>query len=180
MKVAEARDSKGRSRRPAAGSRASRGSAASATPRKSEPKVARPKAAADGEQPIYLRIAGELKQAIADGRYPMGSRLPTELELCDQFRVSRFTAREAVRLLSNAGLVTRRQRIGTVVTALPGDARYTHDVSSIPDLFQYAQDTELRLLFIGKVALTRAMAKDFGAQAGREPADLHHAPVPQP
>jgi DNA-binding GntR family transcriptional regulator len=167
MKPAEARDSKGRSRRPVAGSRATRPAAPTARDR-SAAKAAPAKPSSDGEQPIYLRIAGELKQAIVDGRYPLGSRLPTELELCEQFGVSRFTAREAVRLLSTAGLVTRRQRIGTVVIALPSDARYTHDVSSIPDLFQYAQDTELRLLFIGKVALTKAMAKDFGAQAGEE------------
>lgn len=121
-----------------------------------------------GKQPIYRQIAGQLEQAIVDGRYPVGARLPTELELCQQFGISRFTARGAVRLLSTEGLVTRRQRVGTVVIALPGDARYSQDVTSVHDLFQYARDTELRLAYIGKIALTKALAREFAAEAGEE------------
>jgi GntR family transcriptional regulator len=123
---------------------------------------------AGASQPIYQQIAARLRAAIADGTYPVGARLPTEIELCEQFGISRFTARGAVRLLLTAGLVSRRQRVGTVVIALPGDARYSHDVTSVRDLFQYAQDTELRLVYIGKLALTKAMARDFGVDAGEE------------
>jgi DNA-binding GntR family transcriptional regulator len=119
-------------------------------------------------QPIYQQIAAQLRAAIADGTYPVGARLPTELELCEQFGISRFTARGAVRLLLTAGLVSRRQRVGTVVIALPGDARYSHDVTSVRDLFQYAQDTELRLIYIGKLALARDRAQQFGAKVGDE------------
>jgi len=122
----------------------------------------------DDGSPRYLQIARELTAAIASGRYPVGSRLPTELELCEHFAISRFTAREAVRVLSSAGLVTRRQRVGTVVIATPDEARYTHAASSISDLFQYAQDTELRLVYIGKLALARERAQQFGAQVGDE------------
>lgn len=125
-------------------------------------------ATADGAQPLYLQVARELKRAIVDGRYPVGARLPTELELCAQFGISRFTVREAVRVLATAGLVTRRQRVGTVVIALPDAARYTHDASSVRDLLQYAQDTELRFVYIGRVALSRAQARELEAEAGQE------------
>jgi len=119
-------------------------------------------------RPRYLRIAAELTAAISSGRYPIGARLPTELELCERFGISRFTAREAVRVLSSAGLVSRRQRAGTTVIATPGEARYTHDAASVRDLFQYALDTELRLLFIGKVALDKERARQFGSPSGEE------------
>jgi DNA-binding GntR family transcriptional regulator len=119
-------------------------------------------------QPRYLQIAAELKRAIASGQYPVGARLPTELELCERFKISRFTAREAVRVLASAGLITRRQRAGTVVIATPDEARYTHDAASVRDLFQYAIDTELRLLYIGKVALDKERARQFGAAVGEE------------
>ena len=119
-------------------------------------------------QPRYLQIAAELKRAIASGQYPVGARLPTELELCERFGISRFTAREAVRVLASAGLITRRQRAGTVVIATPDEARYTHDAASVRDLFQYAIDTELRLLYIGKVALDKERARQFGAAVGEE------------
>jgi GntR family transcriptional regulator len=122
----------------------------------------------DDSQPRYLRIAGDLKQAIAQGRYPVGARLPTEAELCEQFGISRFTAREAVRVLSVAGLVTRRQRVGTVVIARPDDARYTHDTSSVRGLLQYAQDTELRFVYIGRLVLGKAQARQLEAAPGAE------------
>jgi GntR family transcriptional regulator len=122
----------------------------------------------DDSAPRYLQIARELTAAIASGRYPVGARLPTELELCGHFAISRFTAREAVRVLSQAGLVTRRQRVGTVVIAMPDEARYSHAASSVSDLFQYAQDTELRLIYIGKLALARDRARQFGAKVGDE------------
>lgn len=118
--------------------------------------------------PRYLQVARELTAAIAIGQYQVGEQLPTELELCKHFQISRFTAREAVRVLSSAGLITRRQRIGTVVIATPADARYTHAAASVGDLLQYAQDTELKLMFIGRVPLAKDKAMQFGAAVGEE------------
>jgi DNA-binding GntR family transcriptional regulator len=133
-----------------------------------KPPLAASSEADDAGGPRYLKIARELTAAISDGTYPVGARLPTELELCEHFQISRFTAREAVRVLSSAGLVTRRQRIGTVVIATPDQARYTHSVANVGDLFQYAQDTELRLMFIDRIALTRDRAAQFGVEPGEE------------
>ena len=116
--------------------------------------------------PRYVEIARELTRAIADGRYAVGANLPTEADLCDRFQTSRFTARAAVQMLATAGLVTRRKRAGTIVIAAPGDANYSQRMSSVKDLLQYARDTELRLLYIGKVALEVEQAKDFGAEPG--------------
>jgi DNA-binding GntR family transcriptional regulator len=122
---------------------------------------------ADG-QPRYLQIARELKRAIVDGRYPVGAKLPTEAELCGLFGISRFTAREAIRVLSSAGLVNRRQRVGTVVIARPDEARYTHDASRVSDLMQYATDTELRFVYVGRITLSKALARELDAAAGQE------------
>lgn len=133
------------------------------------PSPVPPEDAASGDgQPRYLRVARELKEAISDGRYPIGARLPTEHQLCEQFDISRFTAREAVRLLVVDGLVTRRPRIGTVVTATADAPRYAHGATRIQDLLQYASDTELRLVYIGKIALARAQAAEFDAEVGQE------------
>ena len=141
-----------------------------ATPKRATKAAAKTATAAadDTAGPRYLQIARALTAAISDGTYPVGARLPTELELCEHFAISRFTAREAVRVLSSAGLITRRQRVGTVVIATPSEARYTHSVATVGDLFQYAQDTELRLMFIDRIALTKDRAAQFGAEAGEE------------
>jgi GntR family transcriptional regulator len=123
---------------------------------------------ADEAQPRYLQVAGQLTRAIADDTYPVGARLPTELELCEQFGISRFTAREAVRVLSSAGLISRRQRVGTVVVAKPDEARFALDVMSLRGLLQYATETELRLLYVGKTLLSKEQAKEFASTPGAE------------
>ena len=58
-------------------------------------------------RPLYQTVAEQLTSAIEQGRYPVGSMLPTEAELCTQFAVSRQTVREATRLLLQLGLVSR-------------------------------------------------------------------------
>ena len=57
----------------------------------------------------------ELRQEITDGTFRLGSQLPTEAELCEMLGVSRTVVREALRVLEDAGLVTRRHGVGTFV-----------------------------------------------------------------
>jgi len=57
----------------------------------------------------------ELRQAIARGSFRPGSQLPTEAELCQMLGVSRTVVREALRVLEEDGLVTRRHGVGTFV-----------------------------------------------------------------
>ncbi len=61
----------------------------------------------------------ELRQAITQGTYRPGSQLPTEAELCEMLGVSRTVVREAIRVLEDDGLVTRRHGIGTFVRNHP-------------------------------------------------------------
>ncbi|GAB3393229.1 phosphonate metabolism transcriptional regulator PhnF [Humibacter soli] len=60
-------------------------------------------------------IAEELRQEIADGRWPVGSKLPPEHELAERFEVHRNTVRQAVAALVIDGLVVSRRGSGTFV-----------------------------------------------------------------
>lgn len=95
--------------------------------------------------PLYQRIETLLREAIAEGRYPVGGLLPTEAELCETLRVSRHTVREALRRLKDSGLVERRQGAGTVVVAREPDRVFVQTVRDISGLFQFAADTVLEL-----------------------------------
>nr|WP_052478504.1 FCD domain-containing protein [Kibdelosporangium sp. MJ126-NF4]CEL18624.1 Transcriptional regulator, GntR family [Kibdelosporangium sp. MJ126-NF4]CTQ98109.1 Transcriptional regulator, GntR family [Kibdelosporangium sp. MJ126-NF4] len=64
-----------------------------------------------------LRIAVEMRARIDDGLWPVGTTLPTELELAREFDVSRPSVREALSALRFAGYVEPRRRRGTVVTS---------------------------------------------------------------
>ncbi len=65
--------------------------------------------------PIYARIEEDLRHGIAGGAWRIGARLPSEDELRQQYGVSRMTVRQALARLAAAGLVTKRQGIGTFV-----------------------------------------------------------------
>lgn len=64
-------------------------------------------------------LARQLRLAIADGRVPVGSRLPATRVLAAELRVSRGTVTEAYRRLVEDGQVAGRGRGGTVVVAAP-------------------------------------------------------------
>ncbi len=51
----------------------------------------------EGDLPLYQQLAELLKEGISTGRYKQGQKLPTELELCELYHVSRNTVRGALR-----------------------------------------------------------------------------------
>ena len=93
------------------------------------------------DRPQYVQIRDLMRDRIAKGQYPVGSFLPTESELCAQFTSSRHTVREALRLLTEAGLIQRRQGSGSRVMAATPHQNYVHAMRSLDQLFQYASDT---------------------------------------
>lgn len=62
-------------------------------------------------------VVEQLRAAIADGTFAIGSKLPTEKQLTESFQVGRTTLREAVRVLAHEGLVVSRQGSGVYVAA---------------------------------------------------------------
>jgi DNA-binding FadR family transcriptional regulator len=59
-------------------------------------------------EPMYRRIAQELRQQIKSGMPGPGEQLPTEIELRDRYDASRNTVRDAIKLLTTLGLVETR------------------------------------------------------------------------
>lgn len=95
--------------------------------------------------PRYQQLTALLAREIAEGRYVVGSLLPSEPQLCERFAVSRHTVREAVRKLCDMGLVSRHQGVGTLVRAARNERQYTASLSSLRDLMAYTQQTRLEV-----------------------------------
>lgn len=66
-------------------------------------------------QPMYHKIADDLRTRIDTGELAPGAQLPTEIELRDQYDASRNTIRDAVKRLTSLGLVETRPGQGTFV-----------------------------------------------------------------
>lgn len=67
----------------------------------------------------WRRIADALGEDIRSGRFPPGTRLPTEAELAVRFAVNRHTVRRALAHLADEGRVRARRGSGTFVTDAP-------------------------------------------------------------
>ena len=74
----------------------------------------------------WQEIADMIRQSIASGGYPRGSRLPTEATLAGSFGANRHTVRRAIALLRDEGLVNPRQGSGVFVTGQPRAYRLRH------------------------------------------------------
>ncbi|MFV0624381.1 FadR/GntR family transcriptional regulator [Sphingomonas sp. ac-8] len=106
--------------------------------------------AADGGGKLYSRIAQAIITDIANGVYPVGTRLPAERDLTERFQVSRPTVREAMIALEMQGLVEARKGSGVFVLASS-----TVEVDEALDIGAF-EITEARRLLEGEVAAVAA------------------------
>lgn len=105
-----------------------------------------------GQQPRYMQLAQALLNDVRDGKYKVGDLLPTEHELCTQFGASRFTVRQALRQITQLGLVTRQPGVGTTLVSTEANSVYRQGLEHVSDILQYAADTELHV--VGSQLLT--------------------------
>lgn len=60
-------------------------------------------------------IVQQLGKKIVTGQFESGTKLPSEIEICEEYQVSRPVWREAIRVLASKGLITSKPRVGAVV-----------------------------------------------------------------
>jgi DNA-binding GntR family transcriptional regulator len=120
------------------------------------------------KQHRYEQIAQALGERITSGSLSVGDSLPTEAALCKKYGVSRYTAREALRQLREAGLITRRPRAGSTVTAASANQAFSLPVSSAADLFRYASDTRFIIAKRGRIKAAGEELSVLGCRRGQE------------
>jgi DNA-binding GntR family transcriptional regulator len=123
---------------------------------------------ADEGLPLYLQVSSTLRTAILRGIYPVGSRMPTEEALCERFKVSRHTIREALRQLRADGLIASRPGSRPTV-ASPVPRRPEIIASDIgEDFFDYTIGTRFEIESMETLSVSHRLAKDTGLPAGEE------------
>ena len=106
-------------------------------------------------------IAAELASEIEAGRYVLGARFPTELDLRERFAVGRHTIREALKLLTEQGLVGRRRKTGTFVLATVPVSPYVHSLRDLKGLLEFAENTRLEVRHVGGVSASTGLLSGF-------------------
>ncbi|MCG8568331.1 MAG: FadR family transcriptional regulator [Desulfobacterales bacterium] len=120
---------------------------------------------------ISDQIKSRLKQAILDGEFTPGDKLPPEAELAQTYQVSKVSAREALRELESQGLIEKRRGIfGGSFVAEPGSEKMV-DVVINAFLFGGIQASDMaefrRILEPGlaRLAAQRRTPEDLAAMA---------------
>lgn len=100
-----------------------------------------------GEKPLWSQLYDILEERILNGFYPVGTNLPTEISLMDEFEVSRITVRQAMDKLLGAGLITRKRGKGTIVLERK-DKVETNYVSSLNGIDEKNNNTDRRVISV--------------------------------
>ena len=79
--------------------------------------------------PLYLQLTDQIRKDIENGIYKRGQKIPTELELCDLYKVSRITVRKALKELEKENLLVRERGKGTFIATVMLRRDIAHNTS---------------------------------------------------
>lgn len=116
----------------------------------------------------HQALARELSDGIWSGRYPVGTLLPTENELCAQYAMSRYSVRKALAELAEQGLITRKKNAGTRVAAARPVSRFTQAIATIEELAQFGARHVRSVQSVRKVIADLELARELGCDGGTE------------
>ncbi len=105
--------------------------------------------------PLYYQLENVLREKITSGTYGDGEQLPTEIELIEEYGVSRITVRQALAALAEDGLIDRKQGRGTYIAERKSKKRkFTgtiHLTGSLDELIEMGMDTPVKVLEMNRV-----------------------------
>jgi len=99
-------------------------------------------------RPITLteRVIQQLRGEIADGTFPVGTRLPTGKQLAERYGVSAAVIREVTEHLRSLGMIESRQGLGSTVRSRVSDSGFrlagNADTADLADIFELRLDLE--------------------------------------
>lgn len=116
--------------------------------------------------PRYVTIERSLRERIATMQ--PGDKLPSDAELCEEFGVSRMTARHAVQSLVHNGLVTRIPGRGTFVARPPVRRQMGSLLSFTEEMRRRGLEASSRVLSRSREAPTEAEVAQLGLASGEQ------------
>lgn len=121
-----------------------------------------------GKQQLYYQLYDILFQDIVNGVYAVGDLIPSESELMRQYGVSRATARKAMEMLANNGLIQKRRGYGSEVVSNRPNTSPQRVASYIKRSLSDKTVPEKRLIDAGVVPADDEAAGVLGVAPGAE------------
>lgn len=120
------------------------------------------------QSPRYLQIKQYLNDKIQSRTWPPGFRIPTELELSEQFSVSRMTANKAIRDLVKEGLLKRTPRLGTFVCQKKAESPLMTIRNIATEVKDRGNDYSSKVISQSTIAANEDIALQLGVRHGTD------------
>ncbi len=121
-----------------------------------------------GGAPLYSRLSQILRSRVTSGEFKPKDMFPTEDESSRAYGVSRITVREALRILTDQGILIRQSGRGTFV-ASPGTVRAA---CSIDDLISGRRETRREWLTRRVLTASQEVSEALGVDQGERVVEL--------
>ncbi len=119
----------------------------------------------DRSVPLYYQLATLLSEKIISRELRTGDRLPTEVDLVEEYGISRITVRQALRLLEEEGLIRREVGRGTFVSEYRPFIGALKVEGSLEDIISLGQNP-VKVLDVKTVKAAPDDAALFGIEPG--------------
>jgi DNA-binding GntR family transcriptional regulator len=83
----------------------------------------------DNQVPLYVQLRESIRSSILNGQLKYGEQIPTELELSEEYKISRITVRKAILELVEEGYLVKKQGKGTFVNKRKIERKIVHFLS---------------------------------------------------
>ena len=127
----------------------------------------------DNIVPLYEQLMNILEHDIRTGKYSPGDRIMTESELSKKYGISLITVRKAISLLTEKGLLIKKQGKGTFV-AKP---KYSRNIRRLSGFTQMCEQMGVvpggRMLDNRLIAADEKTAKKLGVAPGSDIIYIH-------
>ncbi len=90
--------------------------------------------------PLYKQLSDLLRRQIEEGKIKPDHSIPSERSLCEKFRISRITVRQAISEMINQGMLYRKQGKGTFVAK----RKITHGLARIVNFTRTVLDLGMK------------------------------------
>ncbi|MDR1922690.1 MAG: GntR family transcriptional regulator [Candidatus Adiutrix sp.] len=115
--------------------------------------------------PAYAQLATLIKHKISTGEYAQGGRIPSESSIGKAYGVAIMTVRQAIRLLTEQGILRRVHGSGTFVCG-PDWTRASFNMEGLLELLSDKDNLDIRILNAGIVEASPKAADALGLAEG--------------
>lgn len=116
--------------------------------------------------PKYYKLAENLRQQIQSGQLRNGDQITSEPALCESYKLSRGTVRQAIQVLVDEGLLRREQGRGTFIASPNGRSQHFSLSSFAEEMRRQHRQPSTKLLLNETIPASEEVAKRLAVATG--------------